>query len=158
MKTLMLITGLFFVSCGMPFPFNLMGYEILHEDLSSAWLFVAKPNHKYMEGISFPSPKEFEARGGGDCTGFADDLIYYLGPDANLIIAKMYFNDPNEFHALVEYHGQYLEPQINNYYYYDYDGAILYVEETIDYYTLMKNITNYGTKNIINKYNKYKFK
>ncbi len=113
-----------------------------------AWKTVAMPNHKYLIVDYWQSPDQFENAGGGECVGFAVDLIYHLGPDASFIICNTSFCSSGKKHAIVLYHGHYLEPQICGIYYTIGDGTLLSTENTFSYYEIMSCVTNFGTKDL----------
>ena len=129
-----------------PFGFNFMGYKILSEDLDTAWDKVSSYPYELFSG--WESPKQFEALPGGECLGFSADLVYYLGESASVVICKTSFCPPGISHAIVYYHGQYIEPQVYGMTYTLGDGTLLSIIETISYNNAMAYSTNYGTKSI----------
>jgi hypothetical protein len=148
---LVILISCLVISCGNPFILNIKGYVSngLNEDLNTAWKFTSKFSYG---SLGWQSPKEFEKRGSGNCTSFSIDLMYHLGKDSSMLIIPT--TDPNIKHAIVKYHGQYIEPQRYQGY---YDISITVLDE-IDWNTIMQSATNYGTKNIINNsFVKYKF-
>jgi len=115
MKTFFfIIASAILVSCGS-FGLNPMGYEILHEDLDTAWARVAAMEYQDDPEHYFKSPTEFFRDGGGDCEDFAAALVYLLGPEAEYV-AITSTHPPNE-HMIVRFQERYLEPQNYQYYY-----------------------------------------
>jgi hypothetical protein len=131
-----------------PYWFNTEGYKVLSEPLYPTWVNVARPNHKYISMSYWQSPHEFEAAGGGNCVGFAVDLIYYLGEDAEFVPCKTSFCAPGTSHVVVKYKGQYLEPQIWGVTYTVGDGTLISVDDSYSYYSIMQSVTNFGTKSM----------
>lgn len=119
-------------------------YEILDGKLGPAWVKTA--SYTYMEDtmpnalfLSWKSPKQFEADGGGDCEDFATHLIYALGPEASAVVCNMYGGP----HMIVYYDGMYIEPQ--NY------GVVysnVYVTKRYSYTEVMQYSTGFGTRSI----------
>jgi hypothetical protein len=131
-----------------PYWINLKGYVVHSDPLESSWKFVAVPNHRYFSTRDWQSPREFEAAGGGMCVGFAIDLMYYLGEDAEFVICKTSFCNPGDMHAIVKYHGQYLEAQQYGVTYTLGDGYLISIDDTYSYYSIMQSVTNFGTRGI----------
>jgi hypothetical protein len=146
-KLFLLLLTTLLVSCYNPYTFNKMGYEVLHEDLESAWRHVAAYSY-FMPEDKWQSPREFEAAGGGCCIGFAADLVYHLGPDASFVGCQVSWGDPEYTHAIVKYHGRYLEPQLYGVYYTLGDGSLTEVFSEQSYNSIMSGLTSWGTKSI----------
>lgn len=106
-------------------------------------------SHEYIDGTGWQSPKQFESLGGGECVGFAVDLVYHLGSDAKFIVANMSWDHDGHTHAIVEYKGRYIEPQINGFYYELGDGELISIQISYIYYEIMDHVTGMGTKSIL---------
>lgn len=144
-----IISVLVLSSCSNPYWLNTKSYQTLHEDLATVWPKVAVASHSYFIcDPLYQSPDQFEAAGGGECVGFAVDLIYHLGPEASFVVCTTSFLSAGQKHAIVQYHGRYLEPQINGDYYALGDGVLLSVDYTLSYYAIMAYVTASGTKGL----------
>jgi hypothetical protein len=141
MKALFLCILVMFLASCSPFGFNSMGYEVLHEDLDTAWQKVAAMEYQDDPEDYCKSPIEFFQDGGGDCEDFAIALIYLLGPSASFIGIESAIGK----HAIVKYDSLYLEPSIYGVYYNPYKTSIL-VQYTYDY--VIKIATLSGTKKL----------
>jgi len=65
---------------------------------------------KEPEGKTYwKSPLEMEHDGLGDCEDFAGWMIYHLGVEARCVMVRRPGDEDD--HAIVEYRGQYIEPQ-----------------------------------------------
>jgi len=127
-----------FCSCS-PFVLNIKDYAMNSYDLDTAWL--KSSSLEYSSDDEFRSPIETEAYNGGDCFDIAAYLIYYLGKDASMVVVET--DNPDVHHAVVKYHGKYIEAQIYGRY---YDPDDLVVVDEYSYYKLMGYITSYGTR------------
>ena len=128
------------VSCS-PFGLNPMGYEVLHEDLDTAWRKVSAMKYIPEDGNYWKSPVEFFRDGGGDCEDFAIALVYLLGPDSKSI--RIYW--PPYYHFIVEYDNKYIEPQCYGYEYFPSDITIV---NTFSYSYSITMATVTGLKSI----------
>ena len=137
---------MFFISCNNPFLLNVQDYHINDMPLDDAWKIVS--SYKYIEdGLNdWKSPNEFIKNGGGDCKDFCTYMLYLLGPDASIIVVHFPFS--KNMHAIVYYHGQYIEPQAYNEFYPEYIIKMYFIEE-YSYYKIMFNVTGAGTRDII---------
>lgn len=111
-------------SCGNPFLFNFKGYTINNEDFETSWKSVS--DYPYIINNNYwPSPEQFESKGGGMCGGFSIMLLYKVGPGYSLgiIRSKTVWPDRTDidessYHAIVcTPQGQWLEPQTDGKYY-----------------------------------------
>lgn len=127
------------VACTPPFYCNPIAYTINHGELEVSWRLVAA--QKYIPGVydEIKSPREFFRDGGGDCFDFSSALVYLLGPESDVIETTT----PSGKHALVEYRGLIVEPQIMNRFYSVDDITIV---NRFSYREVMELVTNYGTK------------
>jgi len=132
------IIALLVISCS-PFGFNPMGYEEKAMPLNEAWKLVS--SYKYIpDKLGYwKSPKEFFSDGGGDCEDFSAALVYLLGPKASMVVYDR--GDCN--HCIVEYKGEYLEPQT-------YSKRYTSISELyrLDYYEAMDRTTDRGNKSL----------
>jgi hypothetical protein len=118
-----------------------MGYEILHEDLDTAWRKVAAMKYIPEEGNYCKSPKEFFLDGGGDCEDFAATLVYYLGPESSAIRIEW----PVQPHYIVFCHGLYIEPQTEGRY---YNESRIIILDRYDYDFILEWATRKGNKSL----------
>lgn len=140
MKLLLFALAMLFMSCS-PFGLNPMGYEILHEDLDTAWQRVASMKYIPDPENYIKSPREFFRDGGGDCEDFCVALMYLLGPDSSLMVIEL---DGVE-HGIIYYAGMYIEPQeYKRTYQPDKANPIA----IFGYDEIMESATNYGRKHI----------
>jgi hypothetical protein len=133
------------VGCSSPFILNLKGYEVLSEPLDIAWPEVAKREY-FFPDPRIQSPEQFEHSNGGICMGFAIDLMYHLGKDSSYVICKVSFGDPTKSHAIVKYHGDYIEPQAYGKYYAVGDGELISIEKEYSYTEAMMFFTAGGSR------------
>jgi hypothetical protein len=120
-----------------------MGYEVLHEDLDTAWKRVAAMKYISDGGSdNLKSPTEFFRDGGGDCADFAGTLIYLLGPEAEMVEV---LNDSGIKHALVLYNKLYLDPQIYGLY---LNKETIQILNIYTYNDVVKLSTDYGRKSL----------
>jgi hypothetical protein len=112
-------------------------YPVNHLPLDEAWAKTA--SYRYIEDQgpweSFKTPAQFEADGGGDCKSFSVYLVYLLGPESKLVLIPG--------HAIVEYQGHYLEPQIYKRF---YDPNSIIVKQEWDYTQTMRTAFRARTK------------
>ena len=120
-----------------------MGYQVKHGDLESSWKYVASFEYQDDPKGYWKSPMEFERDGGGDCEDFATDLMYYLGPESELYIVKLYWSD--SYHAIVYYDGRFIESEVYGMY---YDGSEFIIEQIFSYQDVMQGATDFGRKDI----------
>lgn len=144
MKYLMLaIIFSIIVSCA-PFGINIEGYEVLSEPLEVAWPKSAAL--KYIPDTNpddqWKSPHETIKDGGGDCEDIAVVLLYYLGPESQLVEIKM----GTILHCIVKYRGKYIEAQSVGAY---YDPSQLNIIDIFSYNSVMETTTHWGTQSII---------
>lgn len=138
------LVALLIAGCA-PFGRNSEGYEVIAEPLDEAWVFVA--GHEYfIPDPKFQSPRQFEEAGGGVCMGFAIDLVYHLGPEASYVVCEVSWGEPGKTHAIVKYHGEYLEPQAAGYYYTLGDEYLVSIVKEIPYDDIMSASTDYGSR------------
>jgi hypothetical protein len=137
----LLLCVLVLSACASPFYLNPQGYEIKSEHLDDAWATVS--SYKYIPGPDgvCKSPHEFFSDGGGDCGDFAIALVYLLGPASSVLGIESGTGE----HAIVEYKGNYIEPQLYGKYYLVSDLILLH---KADYYDVMKMATVNGTKGL----------
>lgn len=107
--------------------------------LEEAWQKMATFTYQFEETEYFKSPEEFEADGGGDCDDFAVYMVYLLGSKAYFVGIDR--GDTN--HAIVEYRGEYLEPQTFGKY---YDENSLDIVTVMGYDEVMMQATMFGMK------------
>ena len=134
--------------CDPAFGFNTQGYVYQELPLLEAWQKTASFQWQDDPDGYFKSPHEFEADGGGDCEDFAAYLMYQLGRDSELCTIYLYSTNGNENepnHAIVKYHGLFLEPQLVGGYYKSSDFKLF---DTYSYNDVMLSATNSGAKNI----------
>lgn len=133
---------LFMVSCS-PFGFNPMGYEVLHEDLDTAWKRVSAMEYASEPGPGYnKSPAEFFRDGFGDCEDFAIALVYLLGPGSALVFID---RPETNGHSIVSYNGKYLEPQVYAKYFAKDEISIQY---SCSYNYIMRLATDWGTRGL----------
>jgi len=137
---LVAVIVLLIASCS-PFGLNPMGYEILHEDLDTAWRKVSAMEYQTETTPYVKSPTEFFATGGGDCDDFVAALVYLLGPESSGLSISYPF--PN--HCIVKYRGMHMEPQVYNMYYSEND---IVITGEYTYYEIMIPSTRWGTKGL----------
>jgi hypothetical protein len=141
MRWCILACSLLLSSCA-PFFFNPEGYKKLSVPLAEAWPRAAALEYQAEEVDYWKSPHETERDGGGDCEDLAIFLIYLLGEDAYFIG----IDQPGVpwDHAIVEYHGQYLEPHSVGVY---FDPEIVRARliERYSYAAIMAYATHGGT-------------
>jgi hypothetical protein len=139
MKLLLFALAVLFMSCS-PFGLNPLGYEVLHEDLDTAWQRVASMKYIPEEGINYwKSPKEFFQDGGGDCEDFSIALLYLLGEGE----MYTYMDARIGLHSIVKYRGLFLEPQRYDRYRPDPADSTWYVR---DYDAVLFRATIAGVK------------
>jgi hypothetical protein len=137
MRYIVIVALALLASCS-PFGFNTEGYEILNEPLEVAWPKSAALKYIPAGSIDeWKSPHETLCDGGGDCEDIADVLLYYLGPNASLVISSN--------HAAIKYNGKILEAQQYGKYLSDKDFIVL---SEYDYEEVMQSITVWGTQSI----------
>ena len=129
------------ISCSSPFYMNIKGYEVLHEDLDTAWKKVSACTWEKENGGYVKSPLEFFKTKKGDCTDFTIALMYLLGSESKFIC----INTPEGKHNIVLYDNKYIEPQKYGKY---YDEKKLNINGILDYNTAMEWATNKGTKSL----------
>lgn len=130
-------------SCSGPFGSNAEGYDVLHDDLDTAWIATAALEYQPdPPGGYWKSPHETEHDGGGDCEDLATYLVYRLGEDARLIGIK---RPSGAGHCIVKYAGRYLKPQAHNVF---YNAADLVITLDLSYSTTMFYATHQGSKQL----------
>jgi hypothetical protein len=134
-----LVVGVILEGCS-PFALNIRDYSYMEETLSRAWREVSSHKYIYDLGEYWASPREFEARGGGDCEDFAIALVYRLGKTASSVCIK---NARGGFHEIVKFNDRYLEPQKYGMYYEKEDLEILW---EVNYDNTMRAATLWGVK------------
>jgi hypothetical protein len=132
-------------ACSTPFAMNLHNYRIKSESLSAAWTKLSQYEYKARYDSYWKSPTEFTRDGGGNCSDFSVYMCYLLGPDAYLCIIRL--NDASENHAIVEYQGWYIEPQVRQQVYLESEFRLI---ERDSYTEVMQKATLYGLKGLGN--------
>jgi hypothetical protein len=138
MKLLLFALAVLFMSCS-PFGLNPMGYEVLHEDLDTAWQRVASMKYIPETGDYWKSPEEFFRDGGGDCEDFSIALLYLLGEGE----MYTYMDARIGLHSIVKYRGRFCEPQVYGRYRPDPADSVRYIRE---YDTVILRATIAGVK------------
>lgn len=141
MKYLFGALALLLVSCSDPFIFNIQGYEVMQQDLDTAWKTVSAM--KYIDDPSgyLKSPQEFFADGGGDCEDFAAAMVYLLGETSYAVLIQV----GSEKHTIVQYDAKLLDPQKYGKYYSLTEVEIIGI---YSYTQVMIWATNYGIKQL----------
>lgn len=116
-------------------------YPYIEEPLDDVWQRSASFRYQPEEGDYWKSPLEFERDGIGDCEDFCAWMIYHLGSDAR-IVQCMREHDVSP-HAIVEYRGQYIEPQT---YGKTYAADQITISGSMSYDAVMKLSTAMRTK------------
>lgn len=141
MKYIVFAIGLAIMASCAPFGLNPEGYEILSEPLEIAWPKSAALEYIETDGFHWKSPHETLMDGGGECRDIVAVLMYFLGPDSSMVSIR----DGDSNHAIVKYHGLYLEAQCVNIY---YDPALIDILDENSWNYVMSTCTHYGTASV----------
>ena len=118
-------------------------YPYIEEPLNDVWLRSSSFRYQAESGNYWKSPREMDADRVGDCEDFAGWMIYHLGNKARLVRIHRNSDAPELFHAVVEYDGMMIEPQI---YGVTYNESEYTVSASMSYDAVMKLSTAMFTK------------